>query len=148
MPISINPLMMREIIMDHYNSPLHKVTPKNPNEYKQIVMDSDSCIDNITIFIKEDGDKIVDACFDGVACTISTASTDILCDMIIGKDKNYALKVIEEYKKMIYEQPFDEDLLGELICFINTHKQAARIKCATIGFNGVEDILCDHKHED
>ena len=29
MPISINPQMMREIIMDHYNNPLHKSTPSD-----------------------------------------------------------------------------------------------------------------------
>ena len=89
MPISINPQMMREIIMDHYNNPLHKNVPQNLEGYKKIRMDSDSCIDDITIYIKIEDDKIIDACFEGVACTISTSSTDILCDLIIGKSLKY-----------------------------------------------------------
>ena len=141
MPISINPQMMREIIMDHYNNPLHKNVPQNLEGYKKIRMDSDSCIDDITIYIKIEDDKIIDACFEGVACTISTSSTDILCDLIIGKSVKDALYIVEQYKNMIYEKDFDYSVLDELIVFINTHKQAARIKCATLGPSGVEDII-------
>ena len=141
MPISINPQMIREIIMDHYNNPLHKNVPQNLEGYKKIRMDSDSCIDDITIYIKIEDDKIVDACFEGVACTISTSSTDILCDLIIGKSLKDALYIVEQYKNMIYEKDFDDSVLDELIVFINTHKQAARIKCATLGPSGVEDII-------
>lgn len=141
MPISINPQMMREIIMDHYNNPLHKNIPQNLEGYKKIRMDSDSCIDDITIYIKIEDDKIIDACFEGVACTISTSSTDILCDLIIGKTVKDALYIVEQYKNMIYEKDFDDSVLDELIVFINTHKQAARIKCATLGPSGVEDII-------
>ena len=141
MPISINPQMMREIIMDHYNNPLHKNVPQNLEGYKKIRMDSDSCIDDITIYIKIKDDKIIDACFEGVACTISTSSTDILCDLIIGKSVKDALYIVEQYKNMIYEKDFDDSVLDELIVFINTHKQAARIKCATLGPSGVEDII-------
>ena len=141
MPISINPQMMREIIMDHYNNPLHKNVPQNLEGYKKIRMDSDSCIDDITIYIKIEDDKIIDACFEGVACTISTSSTDILCDLIIGKSVKDALYIVEQYKNMIYEKDFDDSVLDELIVFINTHKQAARIKCATLGSSGVEDII-------
>ena len=141
MPISINPQMMREIIMDHYNNPLHKNVPQNLEGYKKIRMDSDPCIDDITIYIKIEDDKIIDACFEGVACTISTSSTDILCDLIIGKSVKDALYIVEQYKNMIYEKDFDDSVLDELIVFINTHKQAARIKCATLGPSGVEDII-------
>ena len=44
---------------------------------------------------------------------------------------------------MIHEQPFDEDALEEAIVFINTSKQAARIRCAMIGWNAANEILKD-----
>ena len=44
---------------------------------------------------------------------------------------------------MIREEPFDEDVLDEAIVFINTSKQAARIRCATIGWNAADEILKD-----
>ena len=104
-------------------------------------MDSESCIDNIKIFIKEKDGVIEDACFDGVACAISTASTDILCDMVVGKTIDQANYIIEQYENMIYEKEYDDSVLEELIAFMNTHKQASRIKCATIGFTGVSSII-------
>lgn len=146
MPISLDANMMREIIMDHYSNPINKNAPENKEEYDSIRMDSDSCIDDITVYVKIEGNKITDACFDGVACAISTASTDILCEMIKDKTIDEAKYIIEQYKNMIYEKDFDENCLDELVAFVNTHKQAARIKCATIGFTGVDEILS--KHED
>ena len=65
MPISINPQMMREIIMDHYNNPLHKSTPSDKENYLSIRMDSDSCIDDITIYLKIENDIVVKTYFDG-----------------------------------------------------------------------------------
>jgi nitrogen fixation NifU-like protein len=44
---------------------------------------------------------------------------------------------------MIHEEKFDEDVLEEAIVFINTSKQAARIRCATIGWNAADEILKD-----
>lgn len=149
MPISLDANMMREIIMDHYSHPLNKYVPNDLNVYESIRMDSDSCIDDITIYLKIENDKIVEACFDGVACAISTASTDILCELIKGKTITETRYIIEQYKNMIFEKEFDAECLDELIAFINTHKQAARIKCATIGFNGVDELVCNHhKNED
>ncbi len=141
MPISLDANMMREIIMDHYSNPLNKHKPDDETNYVSIRMDSDSCIDDITIYLKIENNQIIDACFDGVACAISTSSTDILCEMIKNKSKKDALYIIEQYKNMIFEKDFDENCLDELVAFVNTHKQAARIKCATIGFTGVETLL-------
>ena len=141
MPISISIQMMREIIMDHYSNPIHKKTPSSKDDYLSIEMNSASCIDDIFIYLKVEKGIIKDACFDGVACTISTASTDILCDLVINQKKDRALYIIEEYKKMIYEKEFDDEAVGELIAFINTHKQASRIKCATLGSDGITKLL-------
>ena len=137
--------MKREIILEHYSTPDNKQTPDDKTKYKAIRMDSDSCIDDITIYLKVENDVISDACFDGVACAISTASTDILCEMIKGKTLKETRYIIEQYENMIFEKDFDENCLDELVAFVNTHKQAARIKCATIGFNGVEELIDKHK---
>lgn len=144
MPISLDANMMREIIMDHYNNPLNKLTPENKDSYETIRMNSDSCIDDITLYLKIENDVIIEAFFDGVACAISTSSTDILCEMIKGKSLKDAKYIIEQYENMIFEKDFDENALDELMAFINTHKQASRIKCATIGFRGVDEIIENH----
>ncbi len=132
--------MMRSIIMDHYSNPTNKHEP-NSDKFEKIHMHSDNCIDDLNIFLLVENDIVKDACFEGVACTISTASTDIMCDLLKGKNINEAKNIIKQYDNMIHEQPFDEEVLEEAIVFINTSKQAARIRCATIGWNAADAIL-------
>lgn len=140
MPISLNPQMMRSIIMDHYENPQYKREPMD-NSYKSIHMDSTNCVDDILVYVKEENGKIVDSCFTGVACTISTASTDIMCSLMIGKSVEEAEYILKQYMNMIHEENYDESVLDEAIVFMNTSKQAARIKCATIGWDGLDQIL-------
>ena len=134
--------MMRSIIMEHYSNPQNKHQP--PKEgYEKVHMHSDNCIDDLDIFFLVENNKIVDACFDGVACTISTSSTDIMCDLLKDKDIEEGKKIIEAFQHMIREEEFDDSILDEAIVFINTSKQAARIRCATIGWNAANEILKD-----
>ena len=136
----LTPMMMREIIMDHYSNPSNKHQPTS-DKFEKVHMHSDNCIDDLDIFLLVENNVVVDACFDGVACTISTASTDIMCDLIKGKSIKDALYAIEQYDHMIHEEPFDDEVLDEAVVFINTSKQAARIRCATIGWNAANLIL-------
>jgi len=144
MPISLDSMTMRQIIMDHYEHPHNKRTPQG-SDYSSIHMDSVSCVDNIYVYMKVENGIVTDCAFNGVACAISTASTSIMTDLLIGKTITEAETIIKHYQAMIHEQPYDAELLGEAIVFMNTHKQAARIKCATIGWNGASDIL-EHTH--
>lgn len=139
MPILTNE-MMRSIIMDHYSSPRNKREPKD-SSYLKVHHSSDNCIDDIDVFIKIENDIIKDCCWTGVACTIATASTDIMCDLVIDKNKEEAYKILDNYFSMIYEKPYEEDLLDEANAFVNTSKQASRIRCATIGWNSLKDLL-------
>ena len=132
--------MMRSIIMDHYSNPTNKHEP-NSDKFEKIHMHSDNCIDDLNIFLLVENNIVKDACFEGVACTISTASTDIMCDLLKGKNIEEAKNIIKQYDNMIHEQPFDEEVLDEAVAFINTSKQAARIRCATIGWTAAENIL-------
>ena len=134
--------MMRSIIMDHYSNPLNKHQPTS-NDFIKVHMHSDNCIDDLDIFLLIKDNKVIDACFDGVACTISTSSTDIMCDLLKGKTTEEAKNIITQYDNMIHEKPFDDEVLDEAIVFINTSKQAARIRCATIGWNAADKILKD-----
>ena len=143
MPILSND-MMRSIIMDHSSNPTNKHLPKGEG-YEKVHMHSDNCIDDLDIYFKVVDNKIVDACFEGVACTISLSSTDIMCDLIKNKTSQEAKYMINQYFKMMHEEDFDADVLEDAIVFINTSKQAARIRCATIGWNAANTLLEDKK---
>lgn len=140
MRISDNPSLIREIIMDHYEYPRNKQL-KNDSKYIKVNLDSESCIDNIDLEVLVEDDKIKDICFDGVACTISTASTSIMTELLKDKSIEEANIIIENYLNMLYGKDYDEEILGEAVAFVNTSKQANRIKCATLSWNGIKDII-------
>lgn len=137
---SLDSMLLRQIIMDHYENPRnHKLV--EDDKYVSINMDSETCIDNIDIQAYIDGDLIKDIRFDGEACAICTASTSIMSELLIGKTKEEARNIIENFNNMIYEREYDPDLIEDGIAFMNTHKQANRIKCATLGWMGIEKLL-------
>lgn len=144
MPISMTNDMMRSIIMDHSSHPNNKHVP-NETGYEKFHMHSDNCIDDLDIYLLIKDEIIIDACFEGIACTISLSSTDIMCDLIKGKNKKEALYMIEQYNHMMHEEEYDGDVLEEALAFVNTSKQAARIRCATIGWNAANNILKGEK---
>lgn len=135
-----DPQLMREIIMNHYEHPRNRGLVDDQT-YQKVNMNSDTCIDDLDIQVKFDGDKIADVRYDGEACAICTSSTSIMSTLVKGKTKAEAKKIIENYMNMIYEKDYDEELLEEAIAFKNTHKQANRIKCATLGWNGLIKLI-------
>lgn len=140
MSISNNPDLMRQIIMDHYSKPRNKVTPTDKN-YLTIHMDSVSCIDDLHIYLKVKEGIVENVLWDGVGCAISIASTSIMSELLKGLTIEEANNVIDNYLSMLKGEPFDEDILDEAVVFINTGKQASRIKCATIGWEGIKNLI-------
>ena len=140
-----DPEILRELIMDHYQYPHnHKLTEEA--DYKSVHMASDSCIDDITVQSKIKDGKIEDIRFDGVACTISTASTSMMTDLLKGKTVEEAEAIINQYFNMIDAKEYDPDLLEEAVALNNVYKQSNRIKCATIGWKAIDQMI--HESEE
>lgn len=139
--------ILRELIMDHYQYPHNHKLVKD-NRYLQRHMASDSCIDDITVQTDIEGGVIKDIQFDGVACTISTASTSMMTDLLIGKTLEEAKEIINEYFEMIEGKEYNADTLQEAIAFQNVYKQANRIKCATIGWNAMKEMISEVENKD
>ena len=141
-----DPMILRSIIMDHYEYPRnHELTEKE--DYKKKHMASESCIDDIYVQAKIEDGIVEDIRFDGVACTISTASTSIMSELLKGKTTQEAKHIIETYYQMIDQKEYDEELLEEAVAFHNVGKQANRIKCATIGWKAMEELLLESEEK-
>ena len=135
-----DPDILRELIMDHYQYPHnHKLT--EDTSYASVHMASDSCIDDITVQSKITDGKIEDIRFDGVACTISTASTSMMTDLLKGKTVEEANEIIDNYFNMIDAKEYDPDVLEEAVAMKNVYKQANRVKCATIGWKAIRQMI-------
>lgn len=143
-----DPMILRSIIMDHYEYPRnHELTKEDGYVQKHMV--SESCIDDIYVQSRIRDGVVEDVRFDGVACTISTASTSIMSELLKGKRVEEAKDIIANYFHMIDQRDYDEEKLEEAVAFHNVGSQANRIKCATIGWKAMEEMIeeSEERHE-
>ena len=123
--------LRRKIIMDNYQDPMNRGLIED-DSYLKVNTNSESCIDNLDYMMKIDNGKIIDIRFDGEACAISTSATSILIRSLIGKSIKEAKILLNNYKNMINEKEYDEELLGELIVYDEIYKQPNRKNCALL----------------
>ncbi len=148
MPFSIdNQEMMRQIIVDNYQNPRNYQEVTDPR-YITIHMDSASCIDDIYVHVLIEGGLIKDCKWHGKGCAISTASTSIMTELVLGKTMEEATSIMNEFNKMLDGKDFDEDVLDEAICFINVNRQPSRITCANISWRGLQKAFIEEEKKE
>ena len=136
--------LRRTIIIDNFQNPTNKKTIED-DSFVSANTHSDSCIDNVTLFVKFNGDVIEDVYFDGEACAISTSASSILIRTLIGMDIDEAKTVLTNYKNMINEKDYDKELLGELNVYDEIYKQPNRKNCALLPVVAVDKLLSNLK---
>ena len=132
--------LRREIIMDNYQDPMNRGLIED-DSYLKVNTNSESCIDNLDYMMKIDNDKIIDIRFDGEACAISTSATSIMIRSLIGKSIEEAKELLINYKNMINEKEYDEELLGELIVYDEIYKQPNRKNCALLPTVAIDKMI-------
>lgn len=132
--------LKREIILDNYQEPMNRGLIED-DTYIKVNTNSESCIDNLDFMIKLENNKVVDIKFDGEACAISTSATSIMIRTLIGKSLDEVINILDNYKKMINEEEYDESVLGELMVYDDICKQPNRKGCALIPVRAVDKVL-------
>ena len=132
----------REIIMDYSRDTTHRGLI-NDDRYVKENTRSDSCIDNMDMMVKVNNDIIEDVLFDGEACAICTSATSIWSDILIGKTIDEAKKIVDNYNKMVNEEEYDKETLGNLQVFDEIALQPARKNCALLPCKTVIKIIND-----
>ena len=130
----------KEIILDNYQNPFNKDGDDSLG-YEKVNSNSESCIDDIDLYVKVEDGIVKDIHFNGEACAISTASTSIMLKNIIGKSVKEALNYINNFDNMVEEKEYDEDMLNEAIAFDEIYKQQNRKTCVILPYVGIKKIL-------
>lgn len=130
----------RSLILDNFSNPVNKGLKNDPSYIREDKNNS-SCIDHFTIELKIENEIVKDIRFDGEACAIATSSISIAISKLINKTRKEALEIISNYNKMIRNEEYNKDILEELIIYEDISRQPARVKCATLGIEGIEDLL-------
>ncbi len=130
----------REIILENYTHPRNRGLIDD-DSYIKINMNNESCIDEINLMVKLEEKKIADIRFDGEACAICTSATSIMIEILIGKTLKEAEYILQNYKNMIDEKEYDENILGNAIVYNDICKQPNRKKCALLPWWGIQKVI-------
>ena len=133
----------RAIIMEHYTNPLNRDTIDDP-KYIKINSNSETCIDNLDIYVLFNDNKIEDIHFNGEACAISTSAASIMTRLLKDKTIEEVKELIKEYKDMI-ETGKEYDRLEEALVYSDIYKQQNRKGCAIIPWLGIEKAIAEYE---
>ena len=76
------------------------------------------CGDQVTVYLKLDGDQIQDVSFEGHGCAISKSSASIMTDVVKGKSKTEAAALFERFRQMVTgDAPVTADPMDKLTVF-------------------------------
>ena len=136
----------REIILDNYQDPMNRGLIED-DSYMRVNTNSESCIDNLDFMMKVEDGIVKDIRFDGEACAISTSATSIMIRSLIGKKIEEVEVIIDNYRKMINEEEYDSEVLGELNVYDEICKQPNRKNCALLPSVAIRDMLEEKEND-
>jgi nitrogen fixation NifU-like protein len=131
--------LYQEMILDHYRRPRNKGEIENPDE--TIVMKNPLCGDEITIQVRYEGDQVADVGFVGRGCSISQASASMMTQLIKGKNREEIDALRTRFRDMVMgnESIASDSSLGSLRALSGVSKFPARVKCALLAWNALEE---------
>lgn len=132
-----------EVLTDHNLHPAHKYRMEDATYSLEGV--NPSCGDDIILFLKVADGVVQEASFDGDGCAISQASADMMCDLIIGKDREEASRLSEIFLRMIKGKITEDEKeeLEEAGILEDISHMPARVKCAVLGWHTMDEIFKD-----
>jgi nitrogen fixation NifU-like protein len=138
--------LYQDIILDHYKRP-HGRGLREPYAAEAHHVNP-TCGDEVTLRVQLEGEGasavVRDVSYDALGCSISTASTSVLADEVIGRSVGDALATQSAMRQMLTsrgEDPGDELEIGDGVAFAGVAKYPARVKCALLGWMAFTDAL-------
>ena len=136
--------LYQEIIMDHNNKPRNFQRPEESNRKSEGY--NPLCGDQITLYLKVEGDTITDVGFEGAGCAISRASASMMTQSIKGKTREEVEALFEAFHHMVTREPgsdFNSEKLGDLEVLSGIPEFPVRVKCASLSWHTLKAALHD-----
>lgn len=131
--------LYRQVILDHSSHPHHHGTLGEGSQ--KVELHNPTCGDVITLEVELAGDVIEKVAFSGHGCSISTASASMMTDVIIGKTLTEASELSAIFSGLVQGKEVDADRLKDGAILSGVAKFPARIKCATLGWKALDQII-------
>ena len=144
--------LYKEIILEHGKS------PRNFGKCKKYTHEAKGhnplCGDQVQVYLKlNNKKKVEDLSFEGSGCAISIASTSIMTELVKGKSKDIAKKIVFDFLNMIKSTSeiksnnLDEDQKMKIMSLSGVKQYPMRVKCATLAWHTFTSAIDEKKEE-
>lgn len=132
--------LYRQAVMSYAQAP-HHFQPVTSADQCQITKLNPTCGDVVHLAVTVTAGKISACHFDGDGCAISRASASIMTDLVIGQTTADAKRLTVAFSNMTMGVAQDLSVLGEAKLLAGVVKFPARIKCATLAWHALSELL-------
>jgi len=137
--------LYQDVILDHSRHPRNFGKLENATHSAQ--GHNPLCGDRVTVYLIVDKDnRISDLHFEGKGCAISQASASLMSDMLIGRNRADAEKLMTDFLHLVKGEDvadFDPDDRERLEVMAGVQAFPMRVKCATLAWHTMKSALED-----
>ena len=134
--------LYEEVILDHNRS------PRNWGELADATCHvhghNPLCGDQLTVWLRMDGDVIADVHFTGEGCAISRASASMMTQAVKGKTRAEAEALFAQFHDLVTGRTPAAEVpasLGRLRAFGGVARYPTRVKCASLAWHALHSAL-------
>jgi nitrogen fixation protein NifU and related proteins len=136
--------LYQQLILDHYRNRRGRGRIDHPSA--SVHEHNPVCGDECFLDIRVEDNCIVEISADGDGCSISQAAASMLTEVVVDKDLNEALEIVEHFRLMMHgDAEPDEDLLGDAIALEGVAKYPVRVKCALLSWLALRDAIASYR---
>ena len=133
--------LYQEIILDHNRRPRNY--GELPGAERTVAGRNPLCGDEMTLWVKMDGNRIADARFVAQGCAVSKASASLMTTAVKGKTRAEAEQLFERVHRLVTGKLPEEERsgLGPLAALGGVAKFPIRVKCASLPWHALRRAL-------
>ena len=133
--------LYQNVILEHNRSPRNYRVMDDAD--RQAEGSNPLCGDQLTVWLKLDGDVISEVTFQGLGCAISRASASLMTAAVKGKSRREAEELFGRFHHLVTGKPdpADPETLGKLAVFSGVSEYPIRVKCASLPWHTLKAAL-------
>jgi nitrogen fixation NifU-like protein len=133
--------LYQNVILEHNRSPRNYRAMDDAGRKAQ--GSNPLCGDQVTVWLRMDGDVIKEATFQGSGCAISKASASLMTGAVAGKTRSEAEALFDRFQRLVTGtlEPAEAESLGKLAVFSGVSKFPIRVKCASLSWHAMKEAL-------
>lgn len=131
--------LYQEVILDHNKRPRNFGTIENA---AQAAGHNPMCGDRVSVYVRLDGDRVVEARFMGNGCAISKASASMMTEAVTGLTAGQVRDLFRTFQDMVTGHvEADDEKVGKLVALSGVKEYPSRVKCAMLAWHALQAAI-------